>query len=77
MLNRSSDQGKWHLTRGGLKFVELPLISLVCVLSSVAIAQVDKIDGYDGFVFGTTIEQATVVRPGSRLEPCGFAGVVG
>ncbi|MBI2716257.1 MAG: hypothetical protein HYX37_17665 [Rhizobiales bacterium] len=37
----------------------------------------DKIDGYEGFAFGMPMEQAVAIRPGSKVEPCGFVGVVG
>lgn len=65
------------LTRRSFQVSRMMLVSLVFALPFAAAAQVDRIDGYDGFAFGMTIEQATAIRPGSKVEPCGFAGVVG
>lgn len=45
-------------------------------MAFIAAAQVDKIDGYEGFAFGMTMEQAVAIRPGSKVEPCGVVGCI-
>ena len=49
--------------------------ALIAPLS--ALAQVPKIDGYDGYRFGMTIEEATKVKAGARYAPCDFKDMVG
>jgi hypothetical protein len=54
------------------------LIAVGLVISSLpAAAQVSKIEGYDGYLFGMTVEQALRVKAGTNYAPCEFKDVVG
>ncbi|WP_422033965.1 hypothetical protein [Reyranella sp.] len=50
--------------------------ALIAPLGGV-LAQVPKIDGYDGYRFGMTIEEATKVKTGLSYVSCDFKDVVG
>lgn len=42
-----------------------------------ALAQVPKIDGYDGYRFGMTVEEAAKVKAGPSYASCEFTDMVG
>lgn len=42
-----------------------------------AMAQAPKIDGYDGYRFGMTVEEASKVKGGAQYASCDFKDVVG
>ena len=39
-------------------------------------AQIDKVDGYDGYRFGMTLDQAKKIKPAAKQTPCDFVQVV-
>lgn len=53
------------------------LCAVALITPLAALAQVPKIDGYDGYRFGMTIEEAAKVKGGSRYASCDFKDMVG
>ena len=54
----------------------LMVVGLV-VSSLPAAAQMAKVEGYDGYLFGMTVDQAMRVKAGVKYAPCDFKDVVG
>jgi hypothetical protein len=44
-------------------------------VSGRAMAQIKQVEGYDGYKFGMTIDQAKKVKPAAKQTRCEFAGV--
>lgn len=56
-----------------------PLVSVLAsfLIAGSAFGQVPKIDGYDGFKFGMTVEQAQGVKGGLTYKRCDYKNAVG
>jgi hypothetical protein len=51
-------------------------VAALCILiASPSVAQTGKIDGYEGYKFGMTLEQALKVRASAKQTQCDFNGV--
>jgi hypothetical protein len=47
-----------------------------CFMSDQVMAQIKKVDGYDGYKFGMTIDQALKVKSAAKQKtPCDYQGV--
>jgi hypothetical protein len=55
----------------------LRVLYLVLPLASAtALAQLGKVEGYDGYKFGMTVDQARAVKPIAKQTPCDFVNVI-
>jgi hypothetical protein len=52
------------------------VLSAACFISDQGIAQIKKVDGYDGYKFGMTIDEALKVKSAAKKKtPCDYRGV--
>ena len=49
------------------------VLPLAC---ETALAQPGKVEGYDGYKFGITVDQAIAVKPIAKQTPCDFVNVI-
>jgi hypothetical protein len=42
----------------------------------IALAHLGKVEGYDGYKFGMTVDQARTVKPIAKETPCDFVNVI-
>jgi hypothetical protein len=61
-------------TKAALVIALCPLIASVAA-PSASVAQTRKIDGYEGYKFGMTLEQALKVRPSAKQTQCEYQNV--
>ena len=57
--------------------IALVVAVLETCTAATADAQLARLEGYDGYTFGMTVEQALKVHPGTSVVPCDYPGTVG